>query len=128
MIIFIKLTFAFCHCSVVFCWKFCRTTRSSHSYMFYQIGVQIGVLQNFAKFSGKYMCRSIFLNKVAGLRPATLLKKTLRYRRFPMNFPKFRRTSVFIEQLWCLLLNSIKYWNKGEHCPEIGLNVNEQNI
>ena len=77
--------------------------------MFYQIGVQIGVLQNFAKFSGKYMCRSIFLNKVAGLRPATLLKKTLRYRRFPMNFPKFRRTSVFIEQLWCLLLNSIKY-------------------
>ena len=36
-----------------------------------------GVLRNFAKFTGKQLCRSFFLNKVAGLRPATLLKKTL---------------------------------------------------
>ena len=33
------------------------------------------VLKNFAEFTGKHMCRSVFLNKVADLRPETLLKK-----------------------------------------------------
>ena len=31
-----------------------------------------GVLRNFAKFTGKHLCQSLFFNKVAGLRPATL--------------------------------------------------------
>ena len=34
-----------------------------------------GVVRNFAKFTGKRMCQSHFFNKVAGLKPATLLKK-----------------------------------------------------
>ena len=34
-----------------------------------------GVLRNFAKFKGKHLCQSLFFNKVAGLRPATLFKK-----------------------------------------------------
>ena len=34
-----------------------------------------GVLRNFAKFTGKHLCQRLFLNEVAGLRPATLLKK-----------------------------------------------------
>ena len=38
------------------------------------------------------MCQSLFFNKVAGLRPATLLKKRLWHRCFPMNFEKFQRT------------------------------------
>ena len=29
------------------------------------------VLENFAKFTGKYMCQSLYFHKVAGLRPAT---------------------------------------------------------
>ena len=33
------------------------------------------VLSNFAKFTGKHLCQSLFFNKVAGLRPATLLKR-----------------------------------------------------
>ena len=33
--------------------------------------------ENFAKFTGKHLCQSLFFNKVAGLRPATLLKMTL---------------------------------------------------
>ena len=33
------------------------------------------VLRNFAKFTGKHLCQSLFFNNVAGLRPATLLKK-----------------------------------------------------
>ena len=32
------------------------------------------VLRNFTKFTGKHLCQSLFFNKVAGLRPATLLK------------------------------------------------------
>ena len=47
--------------------------RSSHPEVF----CKKGVLRNFAKFTRKHMCRSLFLNKVAGLRSATLLKKRL---------------------------------------------------
>ena len=39
--------------------------------------VKIGALTNFAKFTGKHLCQSLFFNKVAGLRPAILLKKKL---------------------------------------------------
>ena len=35
------------------------------------------VLKNFANFTGKHLCQGLFFNKVAGLRPATLLKKRL---------------------------------------------------
>ena len=34
-----------------------------------------GALKNFTTFTGKYLCQSLFFNKVAGLRPATLLKR-----------------------------------------------------
>ena len=34
-----------------------------------------GILRNFANFTGKHLCQSLFVNEVAGLRPATLLKK-----------------------------------------------------
>ena len=44
------------------------------------------VLRDFAKFSEKHLCQSLFLNKIAGLRPATLLKKRLWHRCFPVNF------------------------------------------
>ena len=66
-----------------------------------------GVLRNFAKFTGKHMCQSLFLNKIAGLRPATLLRNRLWHRCFPVNFAKFLRTSFIIEHLWCLLLNPV---------------------
>ena len=50
------------------------------------------VLKNFAKFTGKHLCQSLFFNKVAGLRPATLLKKRLWHRWFSVNFATFSRT------------------------------------
>ena len=34
-----------------------------------------GVPRKFAKFTGKHLCQSLFFNKVAGIRPATLLKR-----------------------------------------------------
>ena len=62
------------------------------------------VLRNFAKFTGKPLCQRFFLNKVAGLRPATLVKKRLRHRCFPVNFAIFLRTPFLTEHLWWLLL------------------------
>ena len=47
------------------------------------------VLRNFTKFTGKHLCQSLFFNKIAGLRPATLLKKRLLNWWFPVNFAKF---------------------------------------
>ena len=64
-----------------------------------------GVLRNFAKLTRKHLRQILFFNKVAGLRPATLLQKSLWHRYFPVNFVKFLRTPIFIEHLWWLLLN-----------------------
>ena len=53
------------------------------------------VLRKIAKFTAKHLC----------LRPATLLKKRLWHRCFPVNFAKFLRTTFFIDHLWWLLVN-----------------------
>ena len=63
-----------------------------------------GVLRNFAKFTGKHLCQSLFFNKVAGRSPAILLKKRLWHRCFPVNFVKFLRTPFLTEHLRWLLL------------------------
>ena len=54
-------------------------------------------LRNFAKFTGKHLRHSLSFNKVAGLRPATLLKERLWHRCFPVKFAKFLRTPIFTE-------------------------------
>ena len=68
--------------------------------MFYQIPA----LKNFAKLTRNHLCRSLLLNKVAGLRSAVLLKKRLRQWCFPVNFVNFLRTTFFIEHLQWLIL------------------------
>ena len=78
-----------------------KVTRNSRSEVF----CKKGVLRNFAKSTGKHLCQSLFFNKVAGLRPATLLKKRLWHRCFPVNFAKFLGTPFFTEHLWWLLLS-----------------------
>ena len=66
-----------------------------------------GVLRNFAKFTRKHLCQSLFLNKVVCLRPATLLKKRLWHKCFPVNFAKFLRTHFSTEHpRWLLLVFS----------------------
>ena len=50
-----------------------------------------GVLKNFAIFTGKHLYRSLFFIKVAGLRPATFLKKDW-HRGFLVIFAKILRT------------------------------------
>ena len=61
-----------------------------------------GVLRNFAKFTRKHLCQSLFFKKVAS--PATLLKKRLWHRCFPVHFANFLRTPFLTEHLWWLLL------------------------
>ena len=62
--------------------------RSSHC----RCSAERGFLKNFSKSTGKHLFQSPFLNKIAGLRSAFLLKKRLRHRCFPVNFAKFLRT------------------------------------
>ena len=52
------------------------------------------------KQSQEVFCKKVFL-KIS--RPATLLKKRLRHRCFPVNFVKFLRTHFFTEHLRWLL-------------------------
>ena len=54
------------------------------------------------------MCQRDFFNKVAGLRPATLVKKSLWQRCSPVIFVKFLRTPSLAEYLWWLLLTLIR--------------------
>ena len=61
-------------------WKFFTilTFRSIH----WRCSVKKNVLRNFAKFTGKHLCQSLFFNNFAGLRPVTLLEKRLWHRCF----------------------------------------------
>ena len=104
-------------CAGVSC-EFCQTSKSTFSYKTHPVASSVlcvylfwyceqvilhrqkqhqrcyikkGTRRNFAKFSGKHLCQGLFLNKIADLRPATLLKKRLWRRRFSLNFVKFLR-------------------------------------
>ena len=80
-----------------------------------------GVFENLAKFSGKHLFHSLFINKVAGLRSSTLLKRRLWHRCFPVNFAKFLRTPFFIQHLWWLLLFVIYLFVKWGSMKHLGL-------
>ena len=77
------------------------TLRSSHR----RSSLKRAVPRNFAKFTRKHPCQSLFFSKVAGLRPATLLKKRLWHRCFPVNFAKLLRTPFLQNTSGRLLLN-----------------------
>ena len=68
-----------------------RSSRNIHQ----RCSLRKGVLINFAIFTRKHLCQSLFFNEVTGLCPATLLKKRLWHRCFPVNFAKFLRTLFF---------------------------------
>ena len=76
------------------------------------------VLKNFGTFTGKHLFQSLFFNKVLGLRSATLSKKRLWHRSFPVNFQKFLR-APFLQNprllpppspVWLLLAVAIQYF------------------
>ena len=91
-----------------------NTDRSSHPKVF----CKKGVLRNFVKFTGKYRRQGLFFNKVAGLRPATLLKKELWHSCIPVNFAKISKSTFSAEHLRAtasvltMSLNKLKHLTK----------------
>ena len=61
-------------------------------------------IKNFTKFKETRLCCRLFLNKDSGLRPATLSKKKLQQKCFPVSFVKFSKT-LFLQNTsrWLLL-------------------------
>ena len=74
----------------IYCYR--KIIRSSHR----RCSMEICILKNFTKFTGKHLLQNLFFNKVAGLRPVTLLKKRLWYSCFLVNFAKFLR-ALFLQ-------------------------------
>ena len=68
------------------------------------------VIENSAKFIWKHLHQSLFFSKDAGLRHATLLKRRLWQRCFPINFAKFSKTTFLQNESRRLLPN--KYQSK----------------
>ena len=73
-----------------------------------------GAVRNFAKYTGKHLCQSLFFNKALGLRPVTLLKKRLWRWCFSVSFAKFLRTPFHTERLWWLLLGITQFWYNNQ--------------
>ena len=86
-----------------------NTNRSSQR----RCSVKSGFLRNFAKFTGKHLCKRLFFDKVVGLRSATLLKKSLWHRHFHMTSAQFLSTPFLRKTSERLLLNKEKLcWYK----------------
>ena len=49
------------------------------------------ILNHFVIFTGKHLCRGLFLNKVAGHQACNIIKKRLQHRYFLANIEKFIR-------------------------------------
>ena len=75
-----------------------KLNRRSRSEMFFKIGV----LKNFAIFTEKYLCWSLFLIK---FQVCNFVKKRLQHKCFPVNIAKIWRIAFAIEHpRWLLLL------------------------
>ena len=64
-----------------------------------ECSIRKGILRNFARFTGKQMCQILVFNKVAGLRPATLLKKEAHAQVFSCEFCEISKNTFFAEHL-----------------------------
>ena len=78
-----------------------QTCRSSHLQIFFrssrpEVFCKKSVLRDFAKFTGKHLCQSLFINNFAD--HVTLAQV------FTVNFAKFWRTPFLTEHLWWLPL------------------------
>ena len=78
--------------------KLSQTYRSSRP----QVFCEKGVLRNFTKFTGKHLCQSLFLNKVAA---CNFIKKETLAQVFSCEFCEISKTTFFTEYLWWLLLD-----------------------
>ena len=61
--------------------------------------IRKGVLRNFAKFTGKHLCQSLFFNKVTD--PAfSFIKKETLIQVFSFEFCEISKNTFFTEHLW----------------------------
>ena len=74
------------------------------------------ILRNFTKFTGKHLWQSLFFNKFAGMRPATLFKRKLFHSCFPVNFAKFSRTPFLQNTSEQLLLCFMEFSDGNSYC------------
>ena len=70
-----------------------------------------GVLKNSANFTGKHLCWSLFSIKLQAWIPATLLKKRLQHRCFPVKVAKFLRIPILKNICERLLVNIVKRYH-----------------
>ena len=72
--------------------------RSSH----WRCSVGKGVLRNFAKFTWKHLCQSLYFDKVAGLRPETcnFIQIETLAQMFSYEFWEISKNNSFIEHVW----------------------------
>ena len=85
--------------------------RSSHR----RVSVKKGILRNFANFTGKHLCQSLFFNKVAG-RPANVRNSLKVSEVFHLNSKiiqlLFSRSCITVNLLKVEFLHS---YEKGDH-------------
>ena len=84
----------------------CRKTFKRCSDMF----SKTGVLKNFAIFTGKNLCWSLFLIEFQDWRPTFLFKKRLQRRCFSVNIAKFLRTVVLLKNCSLYLFEIFIWW------------------
>ena len=94
-VLFCYWTYQELHTNV--CHQINSINRSNHQ----RCSIEIGVLENFAKFTGKHLWQNLFFNKVAGLQ---LIKKETVAQMFSCEFSEIFRNTFFTEHLWWLLL------------------------
>ena len=81
--------------------------------------VKKGVLKNFAKFTGKHLCQSLFLNKVAG-DACNFIKKEILAQVFSCEFSEIYKNTFLTEHLRRLLLTSLEsFWITSWPCKFI---------
>ena len=90
------------------CINFCKLILAKGRSSQRRSSIRKGVLRNFTKFTRKPLCQSLFFNKVAALRPETLLKKRLWHMCFPVNFAKFLR-APFLQNISRRLLLKMNF-------------------
>ena len=84
--------------------------------------VKKDVLRNFAKFTGKHLCQSLFLNKVAGTACNFIKKETLT-QVFSFEFSEISKNTFFTEHVWATasvtLRKLAKQWHNNSIAQEI---------
>ena len=81
--------------------------RSSHQ----RCSVKKGVLRNFAKFTGKHLCQSLFFNEVPG-GACNFIKKEALAQVFSCEFCEISKNAFLTEHVWATASWKIKLENK----------------